>query len=345
MRPQLRARAASQGGLITRAQAIAAGYRIGEIRRLTRDGGPWVLVRRGVYAERELWEATDDRTRLSLRDRAAHLTMTAPHLMSHDSAARAWTLPHLRASTPLVHVTRFGVNGSRTDDGVKHHLTRLGLLQAEVLDGVRTTGLARTALDLAREHGFVHGVVACDAALDRGVSLAELEAELALMTYWPGVTRARAALAAADGGAESPGESLTRLLLLELGLGEPETQFPIQVGDRVYWADLRLGCHLVEFDGELKVVPVAEGGLARRPAHEVLWEERRRQVAICGEGLGMSRVAWADLFGVRREQTKRRLEAEYAVTAARFGHVLPPHLAAFAARVRGRGASPRRRMA
>ena len=335
MRPRLRALASTQGGLITRAQAIAAGYSPGEIRGLTRTGGPWSVVRRGVYAETEVWAAADREAVLRLQDRAAHLLMTRPHLISHDSAARAWRLPHLRAREPLVHVTRFGLTGSRTHEGVKHHLTRLGLLRAEMLDGMRATGLARTALDLAREHGYVHGVVACDAALQLGVPLDALEAELALMSYWPGVTQARAALGLADSGAESPGESLTRLLLLELGIGEPETQFPVRIRNGVAWADLRIGCQLFEFDGYLKLLPVEEGGVATRPASEVLWDERQRQLEICSEGLGMSRVAWADLFGARREETKRRLEAECAVTRARFGDVLPPHLAAFADRVRG----------
>ncbi len=343
MRPLLRARAASQGGLITRVQAVGAGYSLGEIRRLTRADGAWVIVRRGVYAERELWEAADAEGRLRIKDRAAHLLMASPHLMSHDSAARAWGLPHLRATDPLVHVTRFGVHGTRTDEGVKHHLTRLGLMHAEVLDGVRTTGLARTVLDLAREHGFVNGVVACDAALQLGVTLAELEDELALMSYWPGVTQARAALELADAGAESPGETLTRLAILELGIGEPETQFPVQVGDRVFWADMRVGCHLVEFDGMLKVLSPDEGGVATKPAGQVLWDERQRQLEICSQGLGMSRVGWNDLFGARREQTKRRIAAEYAVTETRFGRELPPHLAAFADRVRDRTRSRGRR--
>ena len=82
--------ASAQGGLITRAQAIAAGYSERELRTLTGVHGPWVIVRRGVYAERELWESlTGYGEQAGLRDRAVHLTMRTDHLMSHDSAARA----------------------------------------------------------------------------------------------------------------------------------------------------------------------------------------------------------------------------------------------------------------
>ena len=338
MRPRLRALASRQGGLITRRQALAAGYLEGEIRRLTRDGGPWVPVRRGVYADRELWEQRDPYDGdMCLRDRAAHLLMTRPHLMTHDSAARSLRLPMLRPDVPLVHVTRFGVGGSRTEEGVKHHLTRLGLLDNAVVDGMRVTGLARTALDLAREHGLLPGVVACDAAMQRGARPEDFEDALVHMWCWPHVTRARAAAGLADPGAETPGESLTRMLLLELDLGEPETQFPVRTGSGVAWTDLRIGRHVVEFDGRTKYREVENGGVSSRQVEDVLWEERRRQAEVCATGLGMSRVSWEELFGSRRDQTKRRLAAEYALTRERFGERLTPAMAEFADRMRSRG--------
>jgi hypothetical protein len=265
--------------------------------------------------------------------------MRTEHLMSHDSAARALRIPMLNPRRELSHVTREGVGGTRTEHGVKHHLTRLGLLNTEVVDGMRLTGSARTALDLAREHGRDCGVVACDALLHRGLPRAALASELLLMWCWPGVTQAKAAVELSDPGAETPGETLLRLLLLELGIGVPETQFPVQLRDSVAWIDVRIGCHGFEFDGKLKFIPVARGGVATRPPEDIVWDERQRQNAICAEGLGMSRVAWDELFGSARDRLKKRLLAEYAVTLDRFGDVLPPHLAAQAARLRGRGAS------
>ena len=116
--------------------------------------GPWVIVRRGVYAERELWDSlTGYDEQAGLRDRAVHLTMKTEHLMSHDSAARALGIPMLHPRHELSHVTREGVGGSRTERGVKHHLTRLGLLNTVQADGMAVTGPARTAVDLGREHG------------------------------------------------------------------------------------------------------------------------------------------------------------------------------------------------
>lgn len=337
MRPALQALAAAQGGLVTRRQAKDAGYTERELRTLTGVRGGWVVVRRGVYVERHVWDAVDQYDgHARLRDLAAHLTMTSDHLMSHDSAARAHGLPMLRPREELVHITRFGVGGTRTEHGVKHHMTRLGLLNTVTVDGMPVTALARTAVDLGREHGFLCGTVACDAALQRGLAVADLEAELVPMWCWPGVTQARAAVAHARTGAETPGETLLRLAVLELDIGEPETQFPVKIGGGVAWTDLRVGCHVFEFDGRLKYRTREAGGVAQRPVDDVLWDERTRERMICAEGLGMSRVVWDELLGAARERTLARLRSEYDVTVARFGDVLPEHLVRSAAAVRQR---------
>lgn len=272
--------------------------------------------------------------KMSLKDQAAHLTMTRPHLMSHDSAARILGLPMLHPPGPLVHVTRFGVGGSRTQDGVKHHLTRLGLLGTTNRDSMRATSVARTALDLGREHGFVAGTVAIDAARQRGIEVADLESELIPMWCWPGITDARAALENSDPDAQSIGETLLRLFLCELGLGDVETQFPVQVGSTVFWCDLRVGRQLYEFDGKLKYLRPNVGGVAEKDPAEVVWEEKRRQDAICAQQLGMSRVVWDELFGTQRSRLGVRLRAEHAGTTELFGDRLPDALANNAKRLR-----------
>src|SRR5262245_42806713 len=117
MRPELAAIAATQSGLVLRRQAVDGGYTERELRTLTAVGGCWVIVRRGVYVERELWDHLAPVEQWRLRDIAAHLTMRAPHVMSHDSAARLHRVPLLEPAVPLSHVTRPGVWGSRTEHG------------------------------------------------------------------------------------------------------------------------------------------------------------------------------------------------------------------------------------
>ena len=136
---------------------------------------------------------------------------------------------------------------------------------------------------------------------------------------------------------------MLRLLLIELGIGVPDTQFPVRIGNGVAWADMRVGCQLFEFDGRLKFRRVDQGGVATRPVDEILWEERKRERAVCAEGLGMSRVIWEELFGNQRDRLKKRILGEYDVTCARFGEVLPPHLAESAARLRAERSARRTR--
>ena len=147
--------------------------------------------------------------------------------------------------------------------------------------------LARTAVDIAREHGEPYGEIACDAVLRRGVPRKELEQAVLAMTSWPYVTRTRRAVDFADPGAATLAETLGRLLVAELGLGEVDTQFPIELeDDRVVWADMRIGRHLFEVDGKVKYTPVEAGGVATRPLTEVIWEEKKRERLIRRQGLG-----------------------------------------------------------
>lgn len=107
------------------------------------------------------------------------------------------------------------------------------------LDGIPVTGLARTGLDMAREHGFEQAWWSSMSACDGAHPEREFVRELALMRSWPGVQTARAAYAFADRRAESPGQSLLRILVAEMGVGDVEPQFAVALSGRVVWADLR----------------------------------------------------------------------------------------------------------
>ena len=278
---------------------------------------------------------------MALHDLAAHLTMTQHHVMSHDSAARALGMPLVAIGRSLTHTTRPGFLGTRTEHGVKHHRNRGGAPDSGLVPHLPVTSMERTALDVAREHGLLPGVVACDWTLARGGRPRVFDTELLTMTSWPKITRARAAYELADARAESPAESLARLLVSELGLGVPEPQFPVVADGRLFWCDLRLGCHVFEVDGLVKYVDVADGGLAETSPAQVVWEEKQRQRLICAQGLGVSRIYWSDFWGRGRGAALDRLRAEYEVTRRRFGDCLPPHLEQTAGRLRGTRRRPR----
>ena len=228
-------------------------------------------------------------------------------------------LPILRPRDDLVHVTKYGAPRARVRNGIKHHQSRFRIEDVVFVDGLPVLGPARTALDIARESGFVAGVCAIDSARQRGVSLTELWAAREPMRHWPNVTVADDAVLFSDGGAESLGETLTRIVLDEIGLGPVETQFELR--DATGWArcDMRVGRQLFEFDGLVKLQPLERGGLAERPPEEVVADEKRRQDWVCGFHLGMSRVTWDELWGAERARLKARLRREYDATTARYG--------------------------
>ncbi len=333
MHPQLLALATQQGGVFLRRQAVAAGHADSEIRALTRPGGPWVVLRRGAYMEREAWKALDAYDgRPTALDWAAHLTMQREHAMSHDSAGRAHRLSLLRPAKPMPHITRPGVGGSRTEHGVKHHLGQGLPWVRSIAAGLPVTPLARTAVDIAREHGLAHGVCAMDSAMRLGADERDFARALVAMKHFPHIRRARLALELADPGAENAGESMARLLVMEsVPSGPIQTQYPMLIRGRVVWLDLVVGCHAYEFDGRVKYLRLDEGGVADRPAGEVVWDEKERQRLVCGERMGMSRIVWADFWGHARQEARLRLREEDALTRERFGTRRPAHLDAFAA--------------
>lgn len=318
-RPAVRRLEHSSDGLISTSEALAEGLAPDDVRRLVRCG-IWVPVRRGIYTHREHWSALDEwRGRPLLEVRAVHRSLLLPHTISHVSGALVHDLPTLRTHDGLVHVTKYGGSRAHVRNGVKHHHARFTDDDVLLIDGLPVLGLARTALDIAREHGFAAGVCAIDAARRRGVSVAELWVAREAMWRWPGVSVADDALDVSDPGAESIGESLTRILLMEVGLGPIQTQFELSDAGRSARCDLRVGRQMFEFDGLVKLRPPERGGLADRPPEEVVAAEKDRQDWVCGFHLGMSRITWPDFWGARREQAKRRLRREYDATVARYG--------------------------
>jgi hypothetical protein len=139
------------------------------------------------------------------------------------------------------------------------------------------------------------------------------------MAFWPEVTVVRAAIQRSDPGAESVGETLGRLLLEEIGIGPVETQFELRDHSRWARCDMRVGRHLVEFDGKSKFQRRDRGGLAVIDPDEVVWREKQREDWLRGYRLGMSRLVWADYWGRRRQVAKDRIAREYAATCAAYG--------------------------
>ncbi len=131
------------------------------------------------------------------------------------------------------------------------------LLPNEMLDvhGIPVTTPARTAFDIGRRTTMrLHAVQRLDALANAtDVKVTDVEAVIAEHPGARGLARLRRVLPLVDGGAESPQETRTRLVLIDAGLPRPQTQIRVcdEYGDFVARIDmgyeaLRVG---IEYDG------------------------------------------------------------------------------------------------
>ena len=122
-----------------------------------------------------------------------------------------------------------------------------------VISGVRLTTPLRTALDLGCRLGRRDALAALDGFMrENGICHKELRAQLPRYRRRRGVVQLRRLVALADKLSESPGESWTRLCILDDGLPPPELQHWVCEGTReIFRLDLAYPKHRVaiEYDG------------------------------------------------------------------------------------------------
>lgn len=277
--------------LQTTAQLMAEGLGSEQLRRLL-DLGEVTRVRHGVY----------DRERSDLEPAEAHrrlIAATLPQLdgnavLSHVSAALLHGMAVPTRSLARVWVTRVSAGGGHLRSQLHEHKAPFRAADVEAVDGWPVTGAARTAIDLARRIGLEHGLAAADQVLRSGGSRESLAEQVALWPRRPGLRRARAVVALADGGAESYGESASRLLIWQLGLPMPVLQFEIRVDGHAFRSDFawpELGM-LGEFDGRVKYADLLRPGQA---AADVLMAEKRREQQLQAQGWYVVRWGMDDL--------------------------------------------------
>lgn len=250
--------------------------------------GEWVRIRRGVCMDAGA-DATDPRRTALARTLGAHACLGGTHVLSHTSAALVAGLP-LRTPPTHVHVTQPWRPRSAIADDVVRHVRPLPPEHVSTLRGIPATTLARTLADCATALPALDGLVLMDAGMHLGVPRSEVEAIVDDLVGRRGVVRARAVLEAADDGAESPGETWTRWVLLRAGLPAPETQLEVETRLGPRWADLgwREWRLLLEYDGRQKYGDgdaVADALLAERRRQEALEEEGWRVVRVLKEDL------------------------------------------------------------
>ncbi|MGV9712836.1 hypothetical protein ACWDTI_19490 [Gordonia sp. NPDC003424] len=221
-------------------------------------------------------------------------------IVSHTSAAVLHGIPMLRPDLSIVHFTA-ATTGKRSAHGITHQAT---LKDSEILflDGLPATSPARTVCDAARLGSVEQAVCVLDSGLHLGVTRDEIDEQARRLRRHHGAPTLRAALALADGRAESVGETVSRLVLADNPLiPEPELQVPIWIdldgGKHVYgdfgWRDESGTLRLIgEFDGRVKYH--RSNPFSDQLPEDVVFAEKLREDAIRATGPNVVRWIWAD---------------------------------------------------
>ena len=213
-------------------------------------------------------------------------------MASHRSALLVHGLPIVgsRQSIPELTVPPHG-----TGTLARAHLYRASLPTEHIthVAGVPVTTAARTVVDAGRDLPHVSAVAAIDAALHRDlVHQDDLDEVLRRCWNWPGIRRAQRAVRLADGRAESPLESVSRLVIARLGLPRPQPQAVIL--DQY----LRVVAQADFYWDEFGVIGEADGR-SKYDDRTVLTAEKERQELL--EDLGLVAVRWGWRLAWRRQ--------------------------------------------
>lgn len=299
---ELRKQAGSDHGVITRAEMLTTGISRSEIDWALRRGS---LLRdqRGLYAVADV-PATELR-----RARAAVQSVgpAAQAVASHDTAARLHGINTVRRE-PFEHVTI--PRGTRRPQRppLWLHAHDLSHDDVTVVDGIPTTTVARTLLDLLLRADRLTAIWACESALRDGLlSPNELGLSVERGARRRGIKRARRRHNEINPLSESPLETGVRLVFDDFLLPAPTLQVPITRSDGSVMYRLDMGYE------QRKVGIECDGRMVHEQPIAVL-ADRERQNAILNAGWRLLRFTWSDY--------RNRPRYIAATTAELLGHRL-----------------------
>lgn len=255
-----------------------------------------IRVRRGRYVGAEQWDDLWNEGRHLLQVIAFQLNSDGrQQVMWGPSAAVLHGLPLYDLAPRSIHAVIHGQRHSRRRTGIRWHDVELPAEDIVEIDGIRCTSRDRTVLDMTRCYREEVGVAVADAALRRE-AVAGHSQDAGRVAQWRerlggranrlstrGILRARRLIEFADGRAQLPGESVSRLQLDRLGYRGFDLQVHV-VGpaQEDYWLDFGFPRSRVfgEFDGKGKYT--RDSMRAGRTTEQVLMDEKRREDVIRG---------------------------------------------------------------
>jgi predicted transcriptional regulator of viral defense system len=280
-------------GIVTTAELLAAGKSKDQIEAFLKRGA-LIKLGRGVYANAQLTGKYNALIggQVLLRAVAALAVVGTDAAISHESAAQLYDLALLRKPGTNVTLTCRPEHSRRGRTGIRVRTRELPVDHVNTKPGFRITTPARTVIDLARVFDFKAGVVTADSALHKKLATKdELWSVIAACPRRAGVGRARDVVEFADSRAESPLESVARIVFAEIGLPPPDLQVwlgadaePVGRVD-FFWKQYRT---IAEVDGDMKYdldpgrarAQLTRDRLLRRDGYEVVhftWDEITRQ--------------------------------------------------------------------
>lgn len=265
--------------------------------------GRLVKLRRGIYAEAPHWSELDPRERHMLRIRAAAASASSPIAVAGYSAAALWGMPIGGDWPDEVTLIDRWRGGGRSAGDVRRTARDFGSAQLYEVDGIRCTGIARTALDLARVEPLPGAVATMDWCLSRSNPIAitkdDLWHELGRLNQWAPRRRLEGTIHLATHLSGSFGESEARVVIFQLGYADPVLQQEFVDEEGTMFADFTWPRVRVvgEFDGKVKYT---REEYTKGDPGEVVWREKRRQDRFGRIGYSMFRVITPDVKDPRR---------------------------------------------
>ena len=243
-----------------------------------------IPVHRGIYVPGDAWTSASPDARYLAKIRGVVQASAAPAVISHLSVAAMHELPLVRPWPERVHVLTPGALGGSSSRLIRSH-REIRPVDTEVVDGITVTSLPSTLADVAIAYPLDVSVPMLDHALHRAGD--EGRAESLMDGVWiarhlrgrvRGGAQADRAISFASRLAESPGESLSRVLIQRGGFARPDLQRSVLVEGRRNRVDFAWPGVIGEFDGRVKYLREQYRG--GRTPDRVAWDEKRREDAI-----------------------------------------------------------------
>jgi len=273
--------------------------------------GEFTRVIRGAYVDAQQWMDLDRHERYRLFVHVAAELHPSSLLFTHASAAAVWRMPWVDSWPTRVHVATGSLaasGGTSTKLLLRHAIEReAGSVE---IDGLKVSSLAHTATDLAAELKFPQAVAVVDAALRRAVypvhglpkasfDRADLMALAHEIPLNHGRSKALRVVEFADGSADRPGESLSRVTMFRARITSPLLQVELMgLSGRSYtvdfwWPEFNA---FGEFDGRYKYSDPEF--LAGRTPEQAVYDEKLREDDLRAVGRGCARWSWAEARSV-----------------------------------------------